>query len=380
MSTSPDGGCAMARQSRSRPLHPLWELTLARLLEIWRSPGAVFWVFIFPVLLAVALGVAFQNRGQDSVRIAVTGTDRHEVRNALEGAPAVTVQLLDEADADRLLARGKVDLVVTTRGAAPEPREGPPAGTDGSDPSVPHLVLRFDPDRPDGPVLRMTVEDALQRGLGRSDPATIEVERVVQGGARYIDFLIPGLIGLNIMGSCMWGIGYAVVDQRKRKLLKRFAATPMNRSHYLLSFMLSRLFFLILEVALLLLFGWLVFGVTVRGSHAGVWLVAVLGAFAFSGMSVLVAARTEDTEVASGWMNFAMLPMWVLSGAFFDYSRFPDIFHPLIRLLPLTAINDALRALINHGESLFSLGIELAVLAAWGTLSFLLALRFFKWQ
>jgi ABC-type polysaccharide/polyol phosphate export permease len=350
--------------AENRSAHPLWQLTLTRLLEFWRSPGAIFWTFIFPVILAVALGIAFQNRGQEELRIVVTGSYSRALLDLLSESPGLLVIEADEEDASRLLARGKVDLVVV----ADHPGDQAP------------LVLRFDPDRPEGTTVRLLVAEAIQRAHGRADPVTLEDDPVVQGGSRYIDFLIPGLIGLNIMSSCMWGIGYAVVDQRKRKLLKRFAATPMNRSHYLMSFMLSRLVFLVLEVALLLLFGWLVFDVVNHGARAAVWTVALLGAFAFSGMSLLVAARTDSTEVASGWMNFAMLPMYVVSGAFFDYSRFPEFLHPVIRALPLTAVNDALRGIINHGDSLATLWLEVLVLALWGSVCFVVSLRIFKWQ
>jgi ABC-2 type transport system permease protein len=349
----------MAKRGRGTPAHPLWELTLARLLEFWRSPGAVFWVFIFPVLLAVALGIAFRDKGTDSIRVAVVGHDP-ALAEVLAESPHIEVVHITDQEARDLLHRGRLDALVT---GDPEP-----------------YTLHFDPSRPDSEAIRLRLNDALQRASGRQDIAVVEETHLQGAGGRYIDFLIPGLIGMNMMSSCMWGIGYAVVDQRKRKLLRRFAATPMNRAHYLLGFMFSRMLFLILEVGLLLLFGHYVFGLTVHGSILAVWGFAVLGALTFSGMSVLIAARTENTEVASGWMNFAMLPMWLLSGTFFDYTRFPEVVHPFIRALPLTAVNDALRGLINHGTSITSLGIEIAVLALWGLVSFFLALRFFRWQ
>lgn len=205
-------------------------------------------------------------------------------------------------------------------------------------------------------------------------------ETVAEPGARYIDFLIPGLIGLNLMGSGMWGLGFAIVSARGRKLLKRFAATPMRRSHYLLSFILSRLIFLFLEVAALLGFARLVFGVVVRGSLIDVAVCAVVGALAFSGLGLLVAARPRTVEGVSGLMNFVMLPMWLLSGTFFSAARFPGWFQPIIRALPLTALNEAMRAVTNEGLSLRSHWTQLAVVLAWGLVSFVVALRIFRWQ
>jgi ABC-type multidrug transport system permease subunit len=182
------------------------------------------------------------------------------------------------------------------------------------------------------------------------------------------------------MGSAMWGTGYSVVLARRNRLLKRLAATPMRRTHYLLSFMVSRTLFLVPEVAALLAFGWIVFGVAIHGSVLGVGLVSLLGALAFMGLALLVAARTDSTEVASGWMNAIQMPMWLLGGAFFSYERFPEVVHPAIRLLPLTAFNDALRALMNDGAPLWAIWPELGVLTVWGAVSFALALRVFRWR
>jgi ABC-type multidrug transport system permease subunit len=220
----------------------------------------------------------------------------------------------------------------------------------------------------------------LQRGKGRTDVAQIAEQKVTEPGARYVDFLVPGLIGMNMMGSGLWGLGFTIVIARSRKLLKRFAATPMRRSHYLLSFMLSRLIFLVLEVAAVIVFAALAFGFTVRGSWLSLGLVTVLGGFTFSGIGLLVAARPTTIEGVSGLMNFIMLPMWLLSGTFFSSERFPEVLQPFIKALPLTALNDVLRALMNEGATLASMWIPIGVLLAWCLISFVVALKIFKWQ
>jgi ABC-type multidrug transport system permease subunit len=220
----------------------------------------------------------------------------------------------------------------------------------------------------------------LQRAKGRGDVVRIGEERITEPGARYVDFLVPGLIGMNLMGSGLWGLGFTIVIARSRKILKRFAATPMRRSHYLLSFMLSRLVFLLLEVAAVVVFAWLAFGFTVRGSWLSVSLIALLGGFTFSGIGLLVAARPTTIEGVSGLMNFIMLPMWLLSGTFFSSERFPQIFQPFIRALPLTAVNSLLRAVMNEGASLWSNWVNVAILLAWLIVSFVVALKIFRWQ
>lgn len=348
----------------SKP-HPLVELTRARLLEFLREPEAVFWVFIFPVLLAVALGIAFRSQGPGSIRVAVEGaapTLAAEVRTALSDIPTIQVQRPD-IPAEKALRSGRLDLLVEVREAR-----------------RPALTYRFDPTRPESQAARLAVDDVLQRKLGRTDAIAVSDTHVTAVGSRYIDFLIPGLVGLNLMGSGMWGLGFAVVQARVRKLLKRFAATPMRRSHFLLSFMLSRLGLLAGEVVAVVGAGWLLFGVRVHGSLFDLACVSLLGAFTFAGLGLLVAARPRTIEGVSGWMNFVQLPMWLLSGSFFSYTRFPEAVQPAIRMLPLTALNDALRAVMNEGSGLLSTWPELAVLAAWGGLSFVLALRYFRWQ
>ena len=348
---------------RAATLHPLLELTRVRILEFLREPEALFWTFIFPVLLALALGIAFRNPQPRPLRVGVLDSlpERERVVTALGSSFGLEVVQLSRSEAEEQLRRGKLDLVVDS--------------TSGSQPA-----LRFDPSRPDSRLARVAAEDALQRGFGRRDVVTVSEQALTEPGFRYIDFLIPGLVGLNLMGSGMWGLGFSVVVARTRHLLKRLAATPMRRSHFLLSYMLSRLLFLGVEVAAVVGFGWLVFGVAVRGSLLTLGLISVVGAMCFAGIGLLVAARPRTIEAVSGWMNLVMLPMWLLSGTFFSYERFPDAVQPAIRALPLTALNDALRAVITGGRPLHESWLELAVMTFWGLASFVVALRIFRWQ
>jgi ABC-type multidrug transport system permease subunit len=355
--------------------HPLIELTLVRVREFVREREAVFWVFVFPVLLACALGIAFRNTAPEKIIVAVEDKPGGiEVVEALTGTDIQT-RLLSSAEAAQLLRTGNAALVVSVQeardlGSVTPDRVGGSA----------RFEYRYDPTRPESRIARLRVDDVLQRKLGRSDVAATRDEAVTEPGARYIDFLIPGLVGLNLMGSGMWGLGFTIVQARTRKLLKRLAATPMRRSHYLLSFMLSRLAFLFLEVAAVVVFAWVTFGVAVHGSLVDLAMVSLIGAAAFAGLGLLVAARPKTIEGVSGWMNLVMLPMWLLSGTFFSASRFPDAIQPLIKALPLTALNDALRAVMNEGVPLVSTWSQLAVLVAWGGVSFVIALRIFRWQ
>jgi ABC-2 type transport system permease protein len=242
------------------------------------------------------------------------------------------------------------------------------------------VQYRYDPARPDAREARLRVDEAVQRAAGRTDPVSVTERTVSEAGARYVDFVVPGLLGMNLMGSGIWGLGFAIVDARRKHLLKRLAATPMVRSHFLASFVLSRITFLVVEVALLLGFAVLAFGVPARGSLLFLAGLCLLSALSFSSLGLLLAARPRTVEGVSGLMNLVMLPMWIFSGVFFSSSRFPDATQPLIRALPLTAVNDALRATMLRGAGPGELLPELGVIAAWLVVSFLLAVRLFRWR
>jgi len=340
--------------------HPLVQLTLTRMREFYREPEAIFWVFGFPIVLAFALGIAFRNRGPGELRVAVLRAPGDSaVAAALDRAPALAAGVLDSADARVQLRTGRIALLVVP-----------------GDP----VVYRYDSTRTESRLARLEADEVLQRARGRPDVARVRDERITEPGSRYIDFLIPGLLGMNLMGSGLWGVGFSVVQARTKKLLKRFMATPMRRSHYLMAFVLSRLVFLFLEVAALVGFGWWIFDVGVRGSLGALAFITVLGALSFAGLGMLVASRARTIEAVSGLMNLVMLPMWILSGTFFSYARFPDAVQPFVKALPLTALNDALRAVMIDGAAVASLGAPLAIVAAWGVVSFAIALRIFRWR
>jgi ABC-2 type transport system permease protein len=340
--------------------HPLWQLTATRFREFWREPGAVFWVFAFPILISVALGVAFRNQAPAMVPVAVLNVtpESSTLVAGLKKSPSLDVSLLSEEDATRGLQSGRVSAVVDPRGP----------------------VVLTDHGRPDALMVNAVVKDALERAAGRVDALTIEERKATSVGTRYIDFLLPGVLGFNLMGSSIWGVGWSLVQLRTRKLLKRLSATPMKRTHLLASFVLYRLALAVVEVAVLLAFGKLAFGVTVQGSLFGVAVASLLGVVAFSGISLLTASRAQNAETASGLMNLVTMPMSILSGVFFSADRFPEWMLPAIRLLPLTALNDSLRAFINEGAPLESQLVPFAVMLGWGAVGYLVALKVFRWQ
>jgi ABC-type multidrug transport system permease subunit len=340
--------------------HPLAQLSKVKLLEFVREPEAIFWVLIFPVLLSLALGIAFRAKTPGPLTIGVSdGPGAAQAAEALKADPGLRPKVLSEHDARESLRTGKVALVVI------------PGDT---------ITYWYDPARDESRVAKLAADAALQAAAGRADPRGVAVREMTEKGSRYIDFLVPGLLGMNLMGTGMWGIGFSIVTARSRGLLKRLVATPMRKRHYLLGQMLGRLAFLIPEVGILVGFAHLVFGVPVKGSVLALTLVAALGAMSFTGIGLLVASRPRSIEGVSGLMNFVMLPMWILSGVFFSPSRFPDAMLPWIRLLPLTALNDALRSVMIDGASFASVLPELGLLGLWGAVAFVVALRLFRWK
>jgi ABC-type multidrug transport system permease subunit len=342
---------------------PVAQIVLARLREFYREPEAVFWVYGFPILTVVALGIAFRNKPVDKIRVDVErGSQSAATITALTADARFDVHDSPAEEWRTRLRTGKIDLAIVPKQDASEGYE-----------------YWFDPTRPESVLARAAVDDCLQRARGRKDPAPAVSQEFNEPGGRYVDFLVPGLLGMSLMGGGLWGVGFVTVDMRIRKLLKRYLATPMKRRDFLAGLMLSRLLFMIPEVLVLLVFSWLVFGVSVYGSLAAVLVLVVLGAFSFAGIGLLVASRAKTIEAVSGLMNLVMLPMWVLSGIFFSSERFPAATQPFIKALPLTLLNDALRAVMLDGAPLASTAPQLAILAAWGAVSFVLALRFFRW-
>ena len=345
--------------------HPLVELTLARLREFIREPEALFWTFIFPIVISVTLAAAFPGGGDRPVRVGLAGSGAaaDAVRAALRGDEGITLVDIEREQELTAIREGDVHIVVVA-GDSPG---GPP-------------TYRFDPARDESRLARLAVDSALKRAAGRAEPWTAREEPVVVPGSRYIDWLIPGILGMNIMSTGMWGIGFSIAQARLRKLLKLLAASPMRRSQYLLAQMIARLLFLLPEATVPLAFGAFVLGMPVVGSYGSIAAVCLAGALAFTAIGLLTASRASTIEGISGILNLAMLPMWVLSGVFFSTANFPAAAQPLIQALPLTALNDALRAVILAGATLTDVRGELGVLAAWTVVPFGVAMRLFKWR
>ena len=340
--------------------HPLIELALARLREFAREPEAVFWAFIFPILMSVTMALAFPRGGTKPAIVGIEpGEGAAALREVLAREPGLVIRDVPAGTEARALREGELHLLVV--------------------PATPP-VYRFDPARDESRVARLLVDSALKRGAGRNDPWVAREEPVDVPGSRYVDWLIPGIVGLSIMGTSMWGIGFAIVQARMRKLLKRLVASPMRKREYLLAQVAGRLVLLAPEAGVPLIFGVTVLGMPIRGSILATSVVCLAGALSFGGIGLLLASRARTFEAISGLMNLSTVPMWVVSGVFFSASNFPQAIQPIIQALPLTALVNALRDVILEGAGLQSVMRELAILAVWGIGGFVIALRVFRWR
>jgi ABC-2 type transport system permease protein len=357
----------------ARRYWPLGQLVQARLREFIREPEAVFWVYGFPIVMTVVLGIAFRNKPAERIHVdIVAGPAAATVETALHGSERLEMQIHDLDSCKQRLRTGKVELVVVP--VPPAKRE---SAESEDKPGYEYLLV---PGRPESRLARDEVDRLLQRQAGRKDAAEVKDVEEDEPGGRYIDFLVPGLLGMGLMGGGLWGVGFVTVDMRIRKLLKRFLATPMRKADFLAALMISRLIFMVPEVLTLLVFSRLAFGVTIAGSLVAIFVLILLGAFSFAGIGLLVASRARTMEAVSGLMNLIMLPMWLFSGVFFSSERFPDWLQGFIWILPLTPLINALRAVMLDGMSLASQWAELAVLAGWGAVTFVLALKWFRWS
>jgi ABC-2 type transport system permease protein len=338
--------------------HALVQLTLVRIREFIREPEAVFWAIFFPILITAGLGVAFRSQPADVLKVVTTSDT---IAAALRQDASLDVTLADDQAAQAALRTGKVALLAAQR---PDGRIG----------------YRYDDTSPEGRTARMLVDAALQRAGGRVDPVPVTDQLVREPGSRYVDFLVPGLVGLGIMSNAIWGLGFSIVDSRRRKLTKRLVATPMSRTYYLLSFLLWRMIILVVEVGVPVGFGVVAFGVPVRGRLVDLMLICVLASLSFNALGLLIASRARTIEAVSGLMNLVQVPMWILSGVFFSAQRFPDAVQPFIQALPLTAVIDALRAHMLQGATLVQLAPQIGVLGGWLAVCFALALKLFRWR
>jgi ABC-type multidrug transport system permease subunit len=356
----------------------LVQLTLAAIKEYLREPGAIFWSFGFPILMAIGLGVAFSGNQEIVHGVALVPGDQlndtlvktrllnnSEISDTIiekefekkHGKTKYVFHITSWEKAEVMMKRGRISAILTEKNN--------------------NIQYHYDPLSPEGELIQMQLSNYFASGsLGRN---TENIQPIETKGLRYIDFLIPGLLGLGIMMSIMWGVCYSLIEKRSKKLLRRMVATPMKKSHYLLSQITSRVIVTFLETIILLVFAHYFFGIIVQGSLLALFIVFVAGNFCFFGLSILISSKTANTQVGNGLISFVTTPMLVLSGIFFSYQNFPDWAVSIIKFLPLTILTDDLRSIINEGAGVLNIIDGFAILSVLGMISFLTGLRMYRW-
>lgn len=344
--------------------HPLFLLTLSNLKEFWREPGAIFWALFFPVLISGGLGLAFTKKGEPTQKIAFVSTNptteeswTRRIGNETTGFTNYEFLPVSYDEGLVLLKRGTVDVIITQADST--------------------FQYHFDPMNPEAQLAYMNLTNALSKSTPKN--AGTDVTPLTDIGSRYIDFLVPGLMAMSAMMSCMWGISYSMIEKRSKKLLRRMVATPMRKTHFMLATLMARTILCAAEATLLILFAIFAFDVAITGSLSALILLFLAGIFMFAGIAVLAASRTANTYVGNGIINAVVMPMMILSGIFFSYQGFPTWAISIIKLMPLTIFADTCRAIFIEGAGWHQILLPLSVLVIIGTATFGLGLKAFRW-
>jgi len=371
----------------------LWQLTLALFREIIREPGVLFWGILFPILMSLGLGLAFTKKADIIRKVAIinnitrsdielenkTLTDflqRRCERNPSRENESWGWKYVRQDDkmgnsiflfydmkweeAMKLLKRGTINVIIK-----------------GLNDTVEY---HFDPMNPDAELTYLKLSNIIGESKILTVKANSEIKPLTVSGTRYIDFLVPGLIAMGVMMSCMWGISYGLIDKRSKKLLRRLVATPMKKSHFLIALLTVRITINFIESIILFFFALMAFNLTIQGDKAALIIMFLAGNIAFAGIAVFVSSHTSNTEVGNGLINFVVFPMMVLSGIFFSYHNFPDWSIPVIQKLPLTTLTDGIRSIFNEGAGFNETAIPIIILTSTGIIFFAIGLKIFKWH
>jgi ABC-2 type transport system permease protein len=365
--------------------HQLFRLIVAHFAEIIREPAVIFWGVVFPILMAWGLGIAFTQKGGAQVNLAIVTSDSNHKKlqdpklisfleaNAVKKDSGYSLILTNQklgdtklsyfvtspSNAFKMLKKGEVSVIIE-------------ADSSGS-------RYSFDPANAEAKAAYRIASNVSINGIASYGSNQQEIRPLSLSGTRYIDFLIPGLLGMGIMMASCWGISYTIIDRRSKKLLRRMVATPMRKSNLLFALITARFVMNLAEALLLFLFAWLYFGVKIQGSWPALIVLFIAGNIAFSGISILISSRTANSEVGNGIINAIVTPMMVVSGVFFSYHNFPDWIIPAIQWLPLTLIADSFRSIFNEGAGLLDVWREALALTSMGIGSFAVGMKLFKW-
>lgn len=373
----------------------LLQLVTAQFKEVMREPAVLFWGIIFPILMSLGLGIAFTKKTDTVITVAIIQPVRENDDTSDDAMTFITrylPQSIDtiSADADQprsyklvdeneqlgntiflfkemtwdegmvQLKRGNLDVLIEK--------------------SIEGIRYHFDPLNPAAQLTYLKLSGLIKGKAVEERSANAAIAPLTVRGSRYIDFLIPGLIAMGIMMSCMWGISYGIIEKRSQKLLRRMVATPMKKSYFLIAMISVRIIMNFIESALLFIVAAITFNITIQGSIPALLLFFFGGNIAFAGIAVFASSHTARTEVGNGMINAIVMPMMVLSGIFFSYHNFPDWAVSIIRFLPLTMLTDGIRSIFIEGAGYAETSLPFIILTSTGVIFFGIGLKIFKWH
>jgi ABC-2 type transport system permease protein len=356
----------------------------ARYKQFVRNRGALFFSFLFPIIFILLFGWAFQNMGTQTFKVGLSDEGSPQTTSCMiQSLESVVIQntqkefTTQSGNLDNLLAllkNGDLDVVIVI-----------PAGMDTLGPGQSDNVqVYYDASQT---VFQQTlipalyqVINAIDQRLGGYTPLIgMEQTSVQSHELRYIDFLLPGILGMTLMFIGVQG-GLPIIQQRQAHIIKRLGSTPLRRSMLVMGDVVFRMIVVLLSAALIILVGRLVFNVRMVGNWLSLCGIILLGSLVFVNLGYLIAAFVKTQESAIPVVQIVDLPMMILSGTFFSVASMPFFIEPLVKILPLTYLNDALRQIMVAGTPLYSMTADIAVLAAWAIVSLGLTIRFFRWD
>ena len=358
-------------------MRQFFQLTKIQFLEFFREPGIIFWALLFPVLMAWGLGLAFKGDAKQERTVAWVKTTSNEkiikeFINDTLGNPKEPLLVLGNKktgfvtyhfipttweEASLMIKRGKSLLIMGERADS--------------------VNYFFDPKNAEAQIAYLQISSAMNKRTCKEQNG--QIQALDQKGMRYIDFLVPGLLAMNIMFGSLWGVSYSLIDKRSKKLLRRMIATPMNKTSFLFSFFVTRISLSIIEVIVLLFFSWWYFDMRVQGSIPALIALVIAGNIVFFGLAVFLSSRTSNTRIANGIINAVSMPMMICSGIFFSYHNFPGWVTIIIQQLPLTIIADSIRSVFIEGAGFAETKFAILLLSGTGILLFAIGKRAYKW-
>ena len=372
----------------------LFQLISANLKELIREPGVLFWGIVFPILMSLGLGIAFTKKKDVVTTIAVIEKN-HVIQQPTDSSSVINLFLqvnkaLFEKDKNGVISskitipddklgnttfifqtmewqkamvfikRGNINIIIDDRNG--------------------EVQYHFDPMNPDAQLTYLKLTKLFNTPGPVVRRTNTEIKPLTVSGTRYIDFLVPGLIAMGVMMSSMWGVCYAIIERRSKKLLRRMVATPMKRSNFLIALIAVRVLMNFVEAGLLFFFAWLAFNITIQGNVLALLALFLAGNFAFAGISIFISSHTAKTEIGNGLINALIMPMMILSGVFFSYHNFPEWSIPTIEKFPLTMMADGIRSVFIEGAGFREVAMPIVILSVIGFVFFAAGMRIFKWH